>query len=64
MGSIDMPRVMVGLGSVNDVACAFPFKANIAEGFLYESLSHQFGDLLSNTRQVIGTVFLAIGSEL
>ena len=37
-GSIDMPRVMEGLGSVREVACALPFKANIADGLELERL--------------------------
>lgn len=32
-GSTEMPRVIVGLGSVREPACAFPLRANIAEGF-------------------------------
>jgi hypothetical protein len=31
-GSMDMPRAMEGLGSMREVACAFPFRANIADG--------------------------------
>ena len=37
-GSIDMPRAMEGLGSVREVACALPFKANIADGLELERL--------------------------
>ncbi len=37
-GSIDMPRVMEGLGSVREVACVLPFKANIADGLELERL--------------------------
>lgn len=37
-GSIDMPRVIEGLGSLSEVACALPFRANIAEGFAFERL--------------------------
>lgn len=38
-GSIEIPRVIVGLGSVKEVACAFPFRANIADGLALERLA-------------------------
>lgn len=37
-GSMEIPRVIVGDGSVRDVACDLPFKANIAEGLELERL--------------------------
>ena len=33
-----MPRVIVGLGSAREVACAFPLRAKMAEGLLLERL--------------------------
>jgi len=33
IGSIEIPRVILGFGSVNVVACALPFNAKIADGF-------------------------------
>lgn len=33
IGSIEIPRVILGFGSVNEVACALPFNAKIADGF-------------------------------
>lgn len=35
---MEIPRVIVGLGSVMEVACDLPLKANIAEGFALERL--------------------------
>lgn len=40
-GSIDIPRVIVGLGLVREAAWAFPFRANIADGLALERLSQQ-----------------------
>jgi hypothetical protein len=40
-----MPKVMVGLGSDSDVACALPFSANIADGFELERLKVSPGEL-------------------
>jgi hypothetical protein len=37
-GSIEMPSVIEGLGSMSEVAWALPFTANIAEGLELERL--------------------------
>ena len=37
-GSMEMPSVIEGLGSMSEVAWALPFTANIAEGLELESL--------------------------
>ena len=37
-GSIEIPRFIVGLGSVMEVACAFPLRAKIADGLELERL--------------------------
>jgi len=37
-GSIEMPSVIEGLGSISEVAWALPFTANIADGFALERL--------------------------
>jgi hypothetical protein len=66
-GSIDMPRVMEGLGSMREVACAFPFRANIADGLELVRLRLEHEERAKgggDTRRVIGTVSLAIDNEL
>jgi len=60
-----MPRVMVGFGSASEVACALPFRANIADGFALESLELEPEEYQWYcTRQVVGMVSQAIGNEL
>ena len=61
-GSIEIPRVIVGLGSVRDVPCALPFKANIAEGLALERLQLVV-EGKHHTPRGVGMAFLAIDNK-
>lgn len=53
----------MGFGSVREVAWAFPFRANIADGLALERLNQQRVEE-SNTNRGVGTVYRAIDNEL
>jgi len=63
---MEMPRVILGLGSASEAAWAFPLRAKMAEGFPLERLGRMSVKAKyegGRTRRGVGRVFLAIGSK-